>query len=144
MEQRQKVLLTFIVLVLIIGGFYFITKAITQYTGYTISNPNEINDSDSFVKCLGDMNVRMYGAFWCGHCQNQEGDFANWNVNEGKQILIDNNIYVECDPRGENSKSDECLSVGIQGYPTWQIKGKLYPGEQSLERIAELSGCSLN
>ena len=140
MERKQKVITTFLVLVLVVVVFYFSTKAITQYTGYVISGDNV---SDSFVGCLSEMDVRMYGAFWCGHCQSQEGMFADGNVNAGKQILIDNGIYYECDPRGEDSKYQECMDAGIRGYPTWIIKGELYPGEMSLERIAELSGCSL-
>lgn len=48
-------------------------------------------DSDSLAKCLSDKGVKMYGAFWCGHCQNQKAEF-NGNLEKY-------NIYVECDPR---------------------------------------------
>lgn len=142
MKQKNKVILTFAILVLIVAGFYFITKAITQYTGYSIKEEN--SNLEDFAKCLSDKNVKMYAAFWCGHCQNQERLFGEGSLDEGKRLMIDNNIYVECDPRGDNSQSDLCISKGIQGYPTWIINGKQYPGEMSLKRLAELSGCSLD
>ena len=142
MERKQKVITTFLVLVLVVVVFYFSTKAITQYTGYVISGGDE-NDIDSFAKCLGKMEVRMYGTFGCSFCQKQEGDFGGGDIAKGKQILIDNGIYYECDPRGEDSKYQECIYAEIQGYPTWVINGKQEIGRISLERIAELSGCSL-
>ena len=26
---------------------------------------------DGFARCLGDRGVKMYGAWWCPHCQEQ-------------------------------------------------------------------------
>jgi hypothetical protein len=28
----------------------------------------------------------------------------------------------------------------VPGYPTWEIKGELYPGEKTLEQLEELTG----
>lgn len=131
MEQKKKIILTFGILILLVAGFYLITKAITQYTGYAVEN-SEYNLED-FAKCLQNKNVKMYGAFWCGHCQNQKELF-------GDAIEY---IYVECDPRGENAQTEECQAIGIDGYPTWRVNGINYAGEKSLEELARLSGCEL-
>jgi hypothetical protein len=53
--------------------------------------------------------------------------------------LID---YVECDPKGQNSRAQMCQAAAakVKGFPTWEIKGQFYPGTQSLEKLADLSG----
>jgi uncharacterized membrane protein len=81
---------------------------------------------------LADTDAQMFGAFWCSHCQNQKAMF-------GKEAFqkID---YVECDPKGENSRAQLCKDAKIEGYPTWKIKGELYSGERTLEELAKLSG----
>ncbi len=37
----------------------------------------------------------------------------------------------------------ECLSSGIESYPTWIIDGGRYEGVLTLERLARLSGFEL-
>lgn len=85
-----------------------------------------------FARYLTESGVEMFGAFWCPHCQHQRERFG-----EDAFQLVE---YVECDPRGENARPQQCEEEGIRGYPTWKIKGQLYPGDRSLEELAELSG----
>jgi glutaredoxin len=75
----------------------------------------------------------MYGAYWCPHCADQKAMF---------QDAVDQIPYVECDADGDNAQPDLCKQKGIQGYPTWEINGQLYPGVKSLEELASLSGFS--
>lgn len=87
----------------------------------------------SFGSCLAYVNATMYGAFWCPHCQNQKltlgEDFEKVN-------------YVECsNPDGSPTKV--CSDAGIKGYPTWEIAGKRYEGEQTKEQLATLTGCKI-
>jgi hypothetical protein len=141
MKPLIRVLITVGILIALITGFYYTSKTITAVTGKSIlgwiikdNNENSTN-LDSFAKCLTDKGVKMYGAFWCGHCQNEKKSFGDsWQYIK----------YIECDPKGENSQTDLCLSKNIQGYPTWEINGKLYPGEQSFDKLAQLSGCKLD
>ena len=139
--NRKKIIITIGLLIIIVLGFLVITRIITNYTGYSIVSfitgkvtGKNTASIDDFAKCVGE-KTKMYGAFWCGHCQNQKKMFGS------AFQYVD---YIECDPRGENSQTDLCLAVGIQGYPSWEINNKLYPGEMSLEKLAELSGCELN
>ena len=140
--SKRKVAITVAIILLVLIAAYFIaTSAMRESKEDSQGDHLKL---DAFAKCLSNMSVKMYGADWCGHCKNNEGFFANGDSSEGKELLIDNGIYNECNPQGENSKAQECLDAGIQGYPTWSIKGKLYPGEQTLVKLAALSGCNLS
>ena len=93
-----------------------------------LSSPQAI----ALAKHLKRENVKMYGAYWCSHCFSQKQLFG-----AGGARIID---YVECAQDGYNSQRELCRAKNIKGYPTWEIGGKLYPGERSLEALEELSG----
>ena len=135
MEKRVKIITSIFVLVGLVFAFYFITKAITAYTGYNIAE-NIITEKQKIelAKCLGEKNVKMYGAYWCSHCNNQKAMFGD---------LFKHVIYVECDRNAQNSQRELCLEKGIEGYPTWEINNQFYAGEISFEKLAELSGCKI-
>jgi hypothetical protein len=80
---------------------------------------------------LAATDSKMYGAYWCPHCADQKAMFGD---------AIDQVPYVECAADGENAQPDLCSAKGIQAYPTWEIKGQLYPGVKSLEDLTQLSG----
>ncbi len=90
---------------------------------------------DDFAKCLTDNGVRMYGAYWCPHCQNQEKMFGeSW-----KYVTS-----IECSLPNAAGQTPECSSAGIKGYPTWEFSdGSRIEGEMPLQRLGEKSGCSL-
>ena len=96
----------------------------------TTSGPAQL----ALVRHLREIGAKEYGAYWCPHCHDQKMLF-------GKEAaaLID---YVECDPRGQNSRAEICqaAAANIKGFPTWEIKGQFYSGTQSLEKLADLSG----
>ncbi len=87
--------------------------------------------ADGLAMQLKKIGAKMYGAYWCPHCTHQKEMFG--------QAFSQIN-YIECDPRGQNPQPNLCQKAGIQGYPTWEINGKLYPGVQPLRELAELSG----
>ena len=102
---------------LVIVGIVIIIAIIGwSVTGLFVKNDN---DMDKFAKCLAEKGATMYGAEWCGHCQDQKNMF-------GDSFKYIN--YVECP-----NKPDICLNAGIKGYPTWIINGVLYPGVQVLK-----------
>lgn len=96
----------------------------------TTSGPAEL----ALVRHLREIGAKEYGAYWCPHCHDQKMLF-------GKEAaaLID---YVECDPKGQNSRAQMCqaAAANVKGFPTWEIKGQFYSGTQSLEKLADLSG----
>ena len=81
---------------------------------------------DTFAKALTEEGVKMYGTEWCSHCKSQKELFG------ASFQYID---YVDCD-----KQTDVCIAAGIRGYPTWEIDGELYPGEQSFEELSLYSG----
>lgn len=96
----------------------------------TTSGPAQL----ALARHLGEIGAKEYGAYWCPHCHEQKMLF-------GKEAaaLID---YIECDPRGQNSRAQICqaAAANVKGFPTWEIKGQFYSGTQSLEKLADLSG----
>ncbi len=79
---------------------------------------------------LNSLDARMFGAFWCSHCYDQKQALGY----EAMQTIP----YIECDREGYNSKRDFCKEKDVPGYPTWEIGGKLYPGERSVEELREM------
>ncbi len=99
-----------------------------RYIPETASGTAEI----ALAKHLTDTGAKMYGAYWCPHCQDQKKLFGK----EASEQMP----YVECDPAGANSQAAICQSAGVKGYPTWAVNGQSYSGTQSLQQLAEYSG----
>ncbi|MFH1445381.1 MAG: hypothetical protein ABIF08_02785 [Nanoarchaeota archaeon] len=102
-------------------------------TGSDNNNNNviagEVSYEEALAKCLTDKGVKMYGASWCGHCNNQKTMFGD------AFQYVD---YVEC-----TEDKAACDTAGVGGYPTWIGSGKSYPGEKSLESLANTFGCDV-
>ena len=85
---------------------------------------------DDFAKCLSGKGAVMYGAAWCSHCQKVKAAFGS-----SFQYIS----YVECPQNPQ-----KCVSEGVTGYPTWKFtNGSVLEGEQSLQKISEVSACPL-
>lgn len=106
-------------------------SASTQVGDYTITTSSSAAEL-GLAQHLKQIDAKMYGAFTCPHCQNQKHLF-------GKEAAAQLN-YIECHPQGKNSQTDLCMKANIQGFPTWEIKGKMYQGEKTLPELADLSG----
>ncbi|WP_404790098.1 vitamin K epoxide reductase family protein [Altericista sp. CCNU0014] len=103
------------------------------------SGPAEI----ALAKHLKATNAKMYSVYWCSHCATQKKAF-------GIQALADL-PYLECDAGGKNPQVEAC-QTGLGnaakqfgdpkkvGYPTWEINGKYFSGQQPLPELAKLSG----
>ncbi|MDA9728886.1 hypothetical protein N9U52_01400 [Prochlorococcus sp. AH-736-N17] len=89
-------------------------------------------ESIELAKYLNDKGVVKYSAYWCPNCLNQSELF-------GKQAYKELNV-VECANDGINSQTQLCLDKGIQGFPTWEINGKLILGVLSLNELSNLTG----
>jgi uncharacterized membrane protein/glutaredoxin len=81
---------------------------------------------------LSSTGAVMYSAYWCPHCHEQKELF-------GKEATAKLKV-VECAPDGRNSQKALCDSKKIEGFPTWEINGKLDSGVKPLAKLAELSG----
>jgi len=115
--KKMMILITLIIFLVVIG----------------CNNDYQQDDSSpentALALCLTEHDVTMYGTEWCPHCQNQKKAFGS----AFKEIN-----YVDCD-----KDRNACEQAGVQGYPTWNINGQNYPGEQSLDKLAQLAGCEI-
>jgi hypothetical protein len=119
----RKVMITAIVL-LAVGVVYF----------FGVYRPS--HKYDNFAKCLTQKNLKMYGAYWCPHCQDQKAEFdaAFKYVN-----------YIECGVQGNpRGVSQACKDAGIKRYPTWEFPdGSREELVFSLETLSAKSSCEL-
>ena len=121
-KKTNKFIISGLILLIIIAGIIYYIK---------VSNSMNNNTIDNLAKCLANNGVKMYGTYWCPHCQDQKAMFGD----SGK-ILIDLGIYVEC-----TEDKAQCDKAGIEGYPTWVIDNQQYPGVKSLDQLKQLGGC---
>lgn len=90
---------------------------------------------DTFAKCLTDKGIKLYGAYWCPHCQDQKKMF-------GESIKYVN--YIECAIPGSNKQAEVCSTEGISGYPTWKYAdGSKEAKVKTLQELSDISGCAL-
>ena len=89
-------------------------------------------DSIDLAKYLNDNGVVKYSAYWCPNCLDQGELF-------GKQAYKELNV-VECARDGKNSQTQLCIDKNIQGFPSWEINGKLILGVLSLKELSRLTG----
>jgi hypothetical protein len=90
---------------------------------------------DAFAKCLTAKQAKMYGAFWCPHCEDQKEKFGS---------SFQYAPYVECGIKGSQGIEPVCTEAGIKRFPTWIFAdGTRVEGAHELEFLGEQTGCSL-
>lgn len=88
----------------------------------------------AFAQCLAEKDVKFYGAFWCPHCNAQKSLFGKKATKELP--------YIECSTADAKGQTFACQEAKIASYPTWEFSdGTRLTGEQSFEKLSELSGC---
>ena len=95
-----------------------------------LAPPKTVAFEQSLAQHLQQTGAKMYGAYWCPHCADQKALFGS---------AVAAVPYVECDPNGEKPQPELCQAKQIEGYPTWEIEGRFYPGTRSLLELAALS-----
>ena len=110
----------------------FILFAVLKPTGNATKTPGKY---DSFAQCLTEKGTKMYGAFWCPHCQDQKEDFgSSW-----KYVT-----YIECSLPDRSGQTPLCQKEGIESYPTWEFSDKSREkGVMTLNELSEKTGCPL-
>lgn len=117
-----------------IYGLLISVICLTGCDDLAISNPFAAAPASSFeiglANHLQKTGAKMYGAYWCPHCEDQKAMFGQ---------AVSQIPYVECDPAGVNPQVQLCRAKRISGYPTWEIRGRFYTGSRSLGELANLS-----
>ena len=99
-----------------------------------VSSSRSGGNYDQLAQCLTDEGAKMYGAYWCSHCQNQKRLFGkSWSkIN-----------YIECSLPDGQTQTQVCQEAGINSYPTWEFAdSSRIEGEASLNALTEKTGCS--
>ncbi len=94
----------------------------------TSSSPQKVK----FAKFLSDNNFKMYSAYWCPHCHDQKQLFGKKAV---KELTV-----VECAQDGKDNQYKLCKEKQIEGFPSWEINGKIYSGVKDLNDLAIMTG----
>ena len=89
-------------------------------------------ESIALAKYLKDNGVVKYSAYWCPNCLDQSELF-------GKEAYKELNV-VECARDGKNSQTQLCIDKKIEGFPSWEINGKIIIGVRTLKELSELTG----
>jgi hypothetical protein len=105
--------------------------ALAYYLGWHYKN----HKYDNFAQCLASKQAKMYGLYWCPHCQEQKEKFG-----ESFHYVP----YVECAVKGSSELAPECKIAGVKLFPSWQF-GADPPkeGVLSLDALSDKTGCSL-
>jgi hypothetical protein len=126
-SKLQKTIIIALLLFVAFSGMFLLYKS---------KNNVQLTGSATFAQCLKDKGVKMYGASWCSHCQNQKSMFE-----PAAQSSIP---YVECSP-ADQSPVKECTDANIPGYPTWIFpNGERIEGEATIQELSQKSGCQLD
>ena len=89
-------------------------------------------ESIEFAKFLRENGIVKYSAYWCPNCLNQ-GELFGWQAY--KELNV-----VECSRDGEKSQTQLCIDKNIQGFPSWEINGKIILGVKTIKELSELTG----
>jgi len=124
-KNKQKILITLAVGLVLILGFYTATNMITRYTGFSISGSE--NEESSFAECLKKQDISLY---------------VNTDnlVQTIQKIQLDDYLeYVKI----INCFGDDrdCLEKGIDSFPTWSINSNKIYKDISFDELSMMSGC---
>jgi len=130
MENLSKgILISVIVLVVLVVGFYFVSNNITKYTGFSVSeNNSEFKGEFSiFESCLKAQDITLY--------------VNTNNLQSLKDIKLFDYLQdfkmINC--FGDNKI---CLENGVSSFPSWIINKNKFDKDISLNELKEISGCS--
>ena len=126
MKRLLTALLVFLILPKVLQSSHLVNQR------KLIVTSESTKESIELAKYLNDKGVVKYSAYWCPNCLNQSELF-------GKQAYKELNV-VECTRDGINSQTQLCIDKKIQGFPTWEINGKLILGVLSLNELSKLTG----
>ncbi len=120
---KNKNVLTYGIVALLLAGAYL--------AGWYHKN----HKYDNFAKCLATKQARMYGLYWCPHCQEQKEMFG-----EAFHYVP----YQECAIEHSSELAPACKIAGVKLFPSWQF-GMEPPkeGVLSLEALSDKTGCVL-
>jgi hypothetical protein len=113
-----------------------IALVIAAFAGaYYLGQRKKAKRLQVFAQCLTAKQARMYGLFWCPHCEDQKQMFG-----PSFQYVS----YIECGVKGSHEETESCTQAGIKHFPTWEFAdGKRQEGALPVQVLSEKTGCVL-
>ena len=124
MEVKQRVLITILLGIFLVLGFYLITNAITKHTGYFIKNTNIKTDQE---KCISEQSITLY----VNTGNTKETLYKIQAKQQLKNIKI-KNCYLD---------KTECENQEIKTFPTWMINNEKIQRDITEQELIKISGC---
>jgi len=128
--ETKKLVVAIIIAIVTAVGVWFIQ-----------SNSIPKGEYDTFAQCITESRLIMYGSESCSFCAKQREMFGS-----SFQYIEE----IECSRGFSDSRADYCIARGIEYTPTWILENengedifRFDAGVQSLEDLAEASGCQL-
>lgn len=123
-DKKQRLIMFAIIMVGLLIIMHIVNSAAETSTKYNL-----------FAQCISKSGTTFYGSFSCPHCQAQKRAFG-----AAKDFLP----YVECSNPDGSTETPDCISKGIQSYPTWEFAdGTRLVGEQDMKTLSEKTNCPL-
>jgi hypothetical protein len=136
-QRRWLPVLAVIIWIILSWGFIYPSAAGAAPQNPSAAMGTSITTSSgqselALARHLTKVGAKMYGAYWCSHCSDQKQLF-------GKEAWPTIN-YIECAADGLKANPQACEQAKIEGFPTWLIQGRKYPGTMSMLQLSQLSG----
>ena len=119
-NMNKKILYILLIIIIVLIGLIIFSQSKNQAA------------NSSFLECLKDSGVVIYGTGACPTCTQLKNDL----LAIGEDIDL---VYVDCD---ENSQrcAEETKENNV---PEIQIKGNVFPNN-SIEALSQETGCKIN
>jgi phage baseplate assembly protein gpV len=102
---------------------------------FFIATRKKVGRLDSFAQCLSSKGVKMYGAYWCPHCEEQKELFGS---------SFQYAPYVECGIEGSRAEQPVCVTARVKNFPTWIFPdGSRVEGKLPVVTLRDKTGCTL-
>jgi hypothetical protein len=102
---------------------------------YFFATRKKVGRLDSFAQCLSSKGAKMYGAYWCPHCEEQKELFGS---------SFQYAPYVECGIEGSRAEQPVCVTAGVKNFPTWVFPdGSRVEGKLPIVTLRDKTGCPL-
>lgn len=122
MEKKNKVVVSFFIIIALVAGLYVFSGWFSRTTGYIVGEDQD----DSLAKCMTQKGVVLYTTDSCPECKRQKSLFG-----ASSYKYIDK---IDC-------SYERPLCLNLQLLPAWSINSEFYYGVKSTEELRVLSGC---
>lgn len=122
METKNKVILTFIVLIFLIAALYIFADWFSKTTGFLV----EDDPDNKLAKCLTQKGARLYSASSCPNCKKQESFLGI--------AIFESLNKIDC-----SSSPLSCSELRM--VPAWFVNNSMHYGVKTTQELKALSGC---